>query len=112
MCKEHAKSFAKVCIQQYFESISGEIVFHKLQVKEKDGKDKGNDEEKPVSEEEKLLGIREKEDINKVLWNWHTCKPALSIHKYEKDENTTDMHTNGFHRPKSMNDRAAYYSKV
>ncbi|KAM9477750.1 calcium homeostasis modulator 1-like [Clarias gariepinus] len=112
MCKEHAKSFAKVCIQQYFESISGEIVFHKLQVKEKDGKDKGNDEEKPVSEEEKLLGIREKEDINKVLWNWHTCKPALSIHKYEKDENNTDMHTNGFHRPKSMNDRAAYYSKV
>ncbi|XP_034157533.1 calcium homeostasis modulator protein 1 [Pangasianodon hypophthalmus] len=116
-CKEHAKSFAKVCIQQYFESISGEMVFHKLQVKEKDGKEKANDEEKPISEEEKLLGIREREDMNRVLWNWHTCKPALSIHKYGKDENTNDnsntsVHTNGYHRPKSMNECAAYYSKV
>ncbi|XP_053535744.1 calcium homeostasis modulator protein 1 [Ictalurus punctatus] len=116
-CKEHAKSFAKICIQQYFESISGEMVFHNLPAKEKDGKEKGNDEEKPVSEEEKLLGIREMEDMNKVLWNWHTCKPALSLHKYVKDESTneksnTPVHTNGYHRPKSMNESAAYYSKV
>lgn len=93
------------------------MVFHNLPAKEKDGKEKGNDEEKPVSEEEKLLGIREMEDMNKVLWNWHTCKPALSLHKYVKDESTneksnTPVHINGYHRPKSMNESAAYYSKV
>lgn len=115
-CKEHAKSFAKVCIQQYFESISGEMVFHKLHEKAKAEKEKGNEEEKPVSEEEKLLGIREKDDMNKVLWNWHTCKPALRIHKYDKDENNessnSPVQTNGYHRPKFMNESTAYYSKV
>lgn len=115
-CKEHAKSFAKVCIQQYFESISGEMMFHKLPVKEKDGKEKGKDEENPLTEEEKLLGIREKEDMNKVLWNWHTAKPALSLHKYKdantKEDSNTPVHVNGYHRPKSMNECAAYYSKV
>lgn len=91
------------------------MVIQKLQVKEKDGK--GNDEEPPMSEEEKLLGIREKDDMNKVLWNWHTCKPALSLHKYGNDENTkensnTPVQANGYHRPRSMNECAAYYSKV
>ncbi|KAI5107957.1 calcium homeostasis modulator protein 1, partial [Silurus meridionalis] len=116
-CKEHAKSFAKVCIQQYFESISGEMMLPKMIVKDKDEKDKGNNDEKPLSEEEKLLGIREKDDMNRVLWNWHTCKPALSIHKYGKDENTHEksnspLHLNGYHRPRSMNECTAYYSKV
>ncbi|KAG7333974.1 hypothetical protein KOW79_002381 [Hemibagrus wyckioides] len=115
-CKEHAKSFAKVCIQQYFESISGEMIFHKLPEREKGGKEKGNEEEKPVSEEEKLLGIREKDDMNKVLWNWHTCKPALRLHKYGKDENINEnsnspVQSNGYHRPRFMNGSAAYYSK-
>lgn len=116
-CKEHAKSFAKICIQQYFKGIGGEIMFPKVQVKENDGKEKGNEEENPLSEEEKLLGIHEKDDMNKVLWNWHTCKPALRIHKYGKDENTNEdlnspVHSNGYHRLKSVNECAAYYSKV
>lgn len=109
-CKEHAKSFAKACIQQYFESISGEMVIHS-NTKEKDTKEKGNEEEKTKTEEEKLMGIREKDDMNKVLWNWHTCKPALSIYK-TRDESMNSPTTNGCFKPKLMNNSAAYYTKV
>ncbi|TRY99575.1 hypothetical protein DNTS_032885 [Danionella cerebrum] len=86
-CKEHAKSFAKVCIQQYFESISGEIV-PEIQLPAKKGKgSKDDDGEKQKSDEEKLLGIRKADDMNKVLWNWHTCKPGLLLNKQAAEMN-------------------------
>lgn len=86
-CKEHAKSFARVCIQQYFESISGEIV-PQLQLPPKKGKgDKEEDAEKQKSDEEKLLGVRKEEDMNKVLWNWHSCKPPLNLSKRTQEAN-------------------------
>uniref|UniRef100_A0A3Q3INF4 Calcium homeostasis modulator 1 n=2 Tax=Monopterus albus TaxID=43700 RepID=A0A3Q3INF4_MONAL len=79
-CKEHAKSFAKVCIHQYFENISGEMQhFHQHHSKD----DSDNEDENRKSDEEKLLGIRAQDDMNKVLWNWHTCKPALALKKDE-----------------------------
>uniref|UniRef100_A0A673C6U9 Calcium homeostasis modulator 1 n=1 Tax=Sphaeramia orbicularis TaxID=375764 RepID=A0A673C6U9_9TELE len=77
-CKEHAKSFAKVCIHQYFENISGEM--RRIHHHHRNDSD-DEDEEKKMSDEEKLLGIRAQDDMNKVLWNWHTCKPALALRK-------------------------------
>ncbi|XP_005160176.1 calcium homeostasis modulator protein 1 [Danio rerio] len=75
-CTEHAKSFAKVCIKQYFEDISGEIQSCH------DHDDSDDEDDKTDSEEDKLLGIRRQDTMNKVLWDWHTCKPALSLRKY------------------------------
>ncbi|XP_067261113.1 calcium homeostasis modulator 1 [Chanodichthys erythropterus] len=78
-CTEHAKSFAKVCIKQYFEGISGEIQsFH-----DHSCGDDSDDDDKPETEEDKLLGIRRQDTMNKVLWDWHMCKPALSLRKCE-----------------------------
>ncbi|RXN27828.1 calcium homeostasis modulator 1-like protein [Labeo rohita] len=117
-CKEHAKSFAKVCIQQYFESISGEIV-PQFQLPTKKGKgNKDEDGEKQKSDEEKLLGVRKEEDMNRVLWNWHTCKPALLLNKRAEEMNghahlDTLSLTDERHNHTPMKTTAvAYYSKV
>ncbi|XP_056264897.1 calcium homeostasis modulator protein 1 isoform X3 [Pseudoliparis swirei] len=87
-CKAHAKSFARVCIQQYFENISGEISsFHN----HRSGRDDSDDEEEDKrSDEDKLMGIRAQDDMNKVLWNWHSSKPALAL---RKDQTHTHTHT-------------------
>ncbi|XP_028827324.1 calcium homeostasis modulator protein 1 [Denticeps clupeoides] len=103
-CTEHAKSFAKICIQQYFESVSGEMrSFHSPRHGDSD-----DEEGKHKSDDDKLLGIRAQDDMNKVLWNWHTCKPPLDL-KSEKTGLNGDV--NGFsnHVKKEW---AVYYSKV
>lgn len=120
-CKEHAKSFAKVCIHQYFESISGEMrSFHH----HRSSKDESDDEdENKKNDEEKLLGIRAQDDMNKVLWNWHTCKPALALRKDQIDgENNGRLNgeangaANGFVKGHTHDvekrEWAVYYSKV
>lgn len=120
-CKEHAKSFAKVCIHQYFESISGEMrSFHN----QRSGKDDSDDEdENKKSDEDKLMGIRAQDDMNKVLWNWHTCKPALALRKDQTDvENNDKLNgeangaANGFLKGHTHDvekkEWAVYYSKV
>ncbi|KAL0177973.1 hypothetical protein M9458_026867, partial [Cirrhinus mrigala] len=113
----HAKSFAKVCIQQYFESISGEIV-PQFQLPTKKGKgNKDEDGEKQKSDEEKLLGVRKEEDMNKVLWNWHTCKPALMLHKRAEEMNghanldTLSLSDERYNHTPVKTTAVAYYSK-
>ncbi|KAJ8360139.1 hypothetical protein SKAU_G00166640 [Synaphobranchus kaupii] len=114
-CTEHAKSFAKICIQQYFESISGEIQSFHNQRSSKKADDSHEDDHK--GEEEKLFGIRAQEDMNKVLWNWHTCKPSLNLrndqlHNGDAPEKMNGL-PNGCHTqvpPKK--EWVAYYSKV
>uniref|UniRef100_A0A673LT95 Calcium homeostasis modulator 1 n=1 Tax=Sinocyclocheilus rhinocerous TaxID=307959 RepID=A0A673LT95_9TELE len=120
-CKEHAKSFAKVCIQQYFESISGEIV-PQFQLPTKKGKGNKDDDdgEKQKSDEEKLLGIRKEDDMNKVLWNWHICKPALMLNKRAEDMNghahldrpTLRLSEERYTHTPVKTTAVAYYSKV
>lgn len=117
-CKEHAKSFAKVCIHQYFENISGEMQsLHHHHA----SKDDGEDDDR--SDEDKLLGIRAQNDMNKVLWNWHTCKPALALRKNptdgENDEKpngkmngTINGLANGHACDVEKKEWAVYYSKV
>lgn len=119
-CKEHAKSFAKVCIHQYFENISGEMHnFHQ----QRSGKEDSDDEEDKRSDEDKLMGIRAQDDMNKVLWNWHTCKPALALRKDQMNgENNGLLNgeangaVNGFVKGHTHNvekrEWAVYYSKV
>ncbi|XP_006630882.2 calcium homeostasis modulator 1 isoform X2 [Lepisosteus oculatus] len=112
-CTEHAKSFAKVCIQQYFESISGEMrQFHGHNCKY-DDEDNGNDD-KNESEQDKLLGIRAQDEMNKVLRNWHTCKPPLNLKKECQNGNANGHaelnHTNEPFSPKK--EWVTYYSKV
>lgn len=120
-CKEHAKSFAKVCIHQYFESISGEMqTLHR----NRSGKSETDDEDDPKkSDEEKLLGIRVQEDMNKVLWNWHSCKPALALRKDQLDGEKSDKMNGesngavngtvkGHNHGAEKREWAVYYSKV
>lgn len=120
-CKEHAKSFAKICIHQYFENISGEMhTFHRNH----SGKSESDDEnDHKKSDEEKLLGIRAQDDMNNVLRNWHSCKPALALRKDQMDggknekmngesngavNGTVKGHTHG----QEKREWAVYYSKV
>ncbi|KAM3623475.1 uncharacterized protein V6R79_011697 [Siganus canaliculatus] len=121
-CKEHAKSFAKICIEQYFENISGEM--RSLHHHHQSSQEKSNDEEEnKKSDEEKLLGIRAQDDMNKVLWNWHTCKPALALRKdqMEGEKNgklngEANGAVNGFVKGHThtgeKREWAVYYSKV
>lgn len=76
-CTEHAKGFAKVCIKQYFEGMSGEIP--SLSSLSQDDAVDGDD--KPPSDEDKLMGVRRVDSMNKVLWDWHACKPPLNLIK-------------------------------
>ncbi|KAJ8389811.1 hypothetical protein AAFF_G00112800 [Aldrovandia affinis] len=89
-CTDHAKSFAKVCIQQYFESVSGEM--HSFHHQRSHSDDNDDDDDKDKTDEDKLLGIRAQDDMNKVLWNWHTCKPPLSL---KKDPSLNEDKANG-----------------
>lgn len=118
-CKEHAKSFAKVCIHQYFENVSGEMrSFHRHR-----STDDSDDEEDRRSDEDKLLGIRAQDDMNKVLWNWHTCKPPLALRKDQsngEDNNGLKKEVNGgpngfvkgHTHDMEKKEWAVYYSKV
>ncbi|KAM9314489.1 calcium homeostasis modulator 1 [Pholidichthys leucotaenia] len=117
-CKEHAKSFAKVCIHQYFENISGE-----MQSLHHHHKDDSDDDEDKKSDEERLMGIRAQDDMNKVLWNWHTCKPALALRKDQIDgecngklNGNINGAANGFVKGHTHDvekkEWAVYYSKV
>lgn len=119
-CKEHAKSFAKVCIHQYFQGVSGEMrSFHRRRQGQGDSDDDDDDAEDKKSDEEKLLGIRAQDDMNKVLWNWHTCKPALALRKEEVDgekngslSREANGVANGFAHGVEKKEWAVYYTKV
>ncbi|XP_048104978.1 LOW QUALITY PROTEIN: calcium homeostasis modulator protein 1 [Alosa alosa] len=114
-CTEHAKSFAKVCIQQYFESISGEMRSlhgHRPHRDNGDRRHGDSDEDKKLSDEDKLLGIRAQDDMNRVLWNWHACKPPLSLRRDGPDGDTSDELVNGGVHYVQMKEMAEYYSTV
>lgn len=112
-CTEHAKSFAKVCIQQYFEGISGEMrSLHGHRPHRDDANNDSDDEEKRQTDEDKLLGIRAQDDMNRVLWNWHTCKPPLSLRRNEPDGDASNEHVNDGLHYVQMKEMAEYYSTV
>ncbi|OCT71659.1 calcium homeostasis modulator protein 1 [Xenopus laevis] len=105
-CTEHAKSFAKMCIQQFFETINTDMAMgHSHMLEEK---------EKEQEENEKLFGITDQRTMNKALKNWHKCKPPLNLTKYEMHNGNGCL--NGNHKLNNLNvpkrEFVAYYSKV
>ncbi|XP_078497298.1 calcium homeostasis modulator protein 1 [Lissotriton helveticus] len=78
-CTEHAKSFAKVCIQQFFETMNKDMKLVHPHLQET----KTSENE----EEDKLLGITDQGTMNKLLQSWHICKPPLDLNQ--------EVHQNG-----------------
>ncbi|NXB49536.1 CAHM1 protein, partial [Leucopsar rothschildi] len=72
-CAEHARSFAKVCIQQFFEGMSTDLVAARCHLSRKAPADAGE-------AAEKLLGITDQGTMNMALKSWHRCKPPLDLH--------------------------------
>ncbi|NWU98985.1 CAHM1 protein, partial [Upupa epops] len=72
-CTEHAKSFAKVCIQQFFQGMSTDLAAAHRHPPTKAPADVGE-------AAEKLLGITDQGSMNTVLKSWHRCKPPLHLH--------------------------------
>lgn len=72
-CAEHARSFAKVCIQQFFEGMSTDLVAARCHLPRKAPANAGE-------ADEKLLGITDQGTMNMALKNWHRCKPPLHLH--------------------------------
>uniref|UniRef100_A0A8C5RWB0 Calcium homeostasis modulator 1 n=1 Tax=Laticauda laticaudata TaxID=8630 RepID=A0A8C5RWB0_LATLA len=105
-CTKHAKSFAKVCVQQFFEKMNNDPFgdHTHMHIPEKAPSD---------SEEEKkqLLGIVDQGTMNKLLKNWHNCKPPLCLNP-EPMQNGTSW-TREIAPPfPSRKEYVAYYSKV
>lgn len=101
-CTEHAKSFAKVCIQQFFEGMNKDLSMGHSHLPEKAPSESGE-------EKEKLLGIMDQRTMNKLLKNWHKCKPPLCLSQ-EVLQNGWAGEIIHSHAPKR--EYAAYYSKV
>ncbi|NXU47584.1 CAHM1 protein, partial [Turnix velox] len=73
MCAEHARSFAKVCIQQFFEGMSTDLAATQCHPPRKSPVDAGE-------AAEKLLGITDRSTMNVALKSWHRCKPPLNLY--------------------------------
>lgn len=90
-CREHSKIFAKVCVHQYFETISlKKGSFHHKNTNKRD-----SNEEQDSSDDEKLLGIKVQEDVNEMLCTWHSGRPALVLRK-DKMDAQSNGHLNGY----------------
>ncbi|KAM4703624.1 calcium homeostasis modulator protein 1 [Rhinophrynus dorsalis] len=105
-CTEHAKSFAKLCIHQFFETINKDMSLGHSHISEEETAEK--------EEKEKLLGITDQGTMNKVLKNWHKCKPPLNLNKQDIHNGNgciKENHClNNLNIPKK--EMIAYYSKV
>nr|XP_033798871.1 calcium homeostasis modulator protein 1 [Geotrypetes seraphini] len=105
-CTEHAKSFAKVCIQQFFETMNKDLNMPHPRPQE---------EKAPENEEpEKLLGIKDQGTMNKLLKNWHRCKPPLNLnHEIHQNRNGCIRESHQLNNINlSKKEIATYYSKV
>ncbi|XP_059102124.1 calcium homeostasis modulator protein 1 [Peromyscus eremicus] len=87
-CTEHAKAFAKVCIQQFFEAMN-----HDLELGHTHGvlatatvtaaattvEAAQSPSDRTEEEREKLRGITDQGTMNRLLTSWHKCKPPLRL---------------------------------
>lgn len=87
-CAEHAKAFAKVCIQQFFEAMN-----HDLELGHTHGvlatasakatataiEAVQSPSDRTEEEREKLHGITDQCTMNRLLTSWHQCKPPLRL---------------------------------
>lgn len=106
-CTEHAKTFAKVCIQQFFEAMNKDMGLGHTHSPEVAPSEVGE-------EKEKLLGITDQGTMNKLLKSWHKCKPPLCLHQEVLQNGNSwveeNQHRNHISLPKR--EIVTYYSKV
>ncbi|XP_006012481.1 calcium homeostasis modulator protein 1 [Latimeria chalumnae] len=88
-CTEHAKSFAKVCIQQFFEGMNKDM---RINVQPSMSSSETKSQESS-EDEEKLLGITDQGTMNQVLKNWHLCKPPLNLNQPPPYQNGSVCHS-------------------
>lgn len=115
-CTEHAKAFAKVCIQQFFEAMN-----HDLELGHTHGvlatatatativEAAQSPSDRTEEEKEKLCGITDQGTMNKLLTSWHKCKPPLCLGQ------KTPLMGNGWAESEPRPPRkevATYFSKV
>lgn len=84
-CTEHAKAFAKVCIQQFFEAMNHDLELghtHRALATAPAGSAAPATTD-GAEEREKLRGITDQGAMNKLLTNWHKCKPPLKLGQEE-----------------------------
>ncbi|XP_048407310.1 calcium homeostasis modulator protein 1 [Stegostoma tigrinum] len=109
MCTEHAKSFAKICIQQFFEGFQNEMVrgYSRCQMPKFHDFETGE-------EQEKLFGITDSRNMNKLLRNWHRCKPPLNVNTGVKDDAQQNGDVNPVPNkcPPPRRENIVFYSKV
>ncbi|KAM9323789.1 calcium homeostasis modulator protein 1-like [Gastrophryne carolinensis] len=65
-CCKHARDFAHKCILHFFLSMHDEMV-------------EANFTKKAEDEEDHLLGVTDKEQVNQLLKSWYQSKPALCV---------------------------------
>ncbi|XP_032168096.1 calcium homeostasis modulator protein 1 [Mustela erminea] len=85
-CTEHAKAFAKVCIQQFFEAMNHDLELghaHGAAATAPDGSAAPAITDGAEEEREKLRGITDQGTMNRLLASWHKCKPPLRLGQEE-----------------------------
>nr|XP_004659437.2 calcium homeostasis modulator protein 1 [Jaculus jaculus] len=116
-CTEHAKAFAKVCIQQFFKAMRHDLELGHTHGaltaattamsstgSPSDGAGAGAEEE-----QEKLRGITDQGTMNRLLTSWHEYKPPLRLGQ------DAPLMGNGWAGPGPRTPRkevATYFSKV
>lgn len=111
-CTEHAKAFAKVCIQQFFEAMNHDLELghaHGVLAAGPTGSAAPAATEGADEEREKLRGITDQGTMNRLLTSWHECKPPLRLG--QEEPLVGNGWAGGGPRP-SRKEVATYFSKV
>ncbi|KAL2769315.1 calcium homeostasis modulator protein 1, partial [Daubentonia madagascariensis] len=85
-CTEHAKAFAKVCIQQFFEAMNHDLELghtHGALATAPAASAAASPLDSAEEEKEKLRGITDRGTMNRLLTSWHKCKPPLRLGQEE-----------------------------
>ncbi|XP_072883503.1 calcium homeostasis modulator protein 1 [Hemitrygon akajei] len=104
-CRDHARNFAKVCVQQFFKEMQGEMRRgcgppHPPGLR--------TEEEE---EETKLLGITDSKNMNRLLSNWHNRRPPLNVNAATtQPKQLTNAKLNNWGQVRW--EKVAFYSKV
>ncbi|XP_059982838.1 calcium homeostasis modulator protein 1 [Lagenorhynchus albirostris] len=109
---EHAKAFAKVCIQQFFEAMIHDLELghgHGALAAVPAGSAAPTATDGANAGREKLRGITDHGTTNRLLRRWHECKPPLRLS--QEEPLVGNGWAGGGSRP-SRKEVATYFSKV
>ncbi|XP_058908351.1 calcium homeostasis modulator protein 1 [Kogia breviceps] len=111
-CTEHAKAFAKVCIQQFFEAMIHDLELghgRGVLAAVSAGSAAPTATDGANEEREKLHGITDQGTMNRLLPCWHEGKPPLRLS--QEEPLVGDGWAGGGSQP-SRKEVATYFSKV